>query len=47
MDEAYKHGFLGKNACNSGYDFDIYVVYGAGAYISGEETVRYIYFRQC
>lgn len=31
-------GFLGKNACGSGYDFDLFVHRGAGAYICGEET---------
>merc|ERR1712079_833514 len=36
--EAYDKGFLGKNACGSGYDFDIFVHRGAGAYICGEET---------
>lgn len=36
--EAYKAGFLGKNACGSGYDYDIYVHRGAGAYVCGEET---------
>jgi len=36
--EAYVHGFLGKNACGSGYDFDVYLHRGAGAYICGEET---------
>jgi NADH-quinone oxidoreductase subunit F len=36
--EAYAKGFLGKNACNSGFDFDLYVHRGAGAYICGEET---------
>jgi NADH dehydrogenase (ubiquinone) flavoprotein 1 len=36
--EAYMHGFLGKNACGSGYDFDVYLHRGAGAYICGEET---------
>merc|ERR1712012_676948 len=36
--EAYKAGFLGANACGSGYDFDIFVHRGAGAYICGEET---------
>lgn len=36
--EAYKKGFLGKNASGSGYDFDVYVHRGAGAYICGEET---------
>ena len=33
--EAYAKGFLGKNACGSGYDFDVNVHYGAGAYICG------------
>lgn len=36
--EAYQAGFLGKNACGSGYDFDVFVHRGAGAYICGEET---------
>jgi len=36
--EAYAAGFLGKNACGSGYDFDVFVHRGAGAYICGEET---------
>lgn len=36
--EAYAKGFLGKNACGSGYDYDLYVHRGAGAYICGEET---------
>lgn len=38
VDEAYAKGFVGKNACGSGYDFDVYVCSGAGAYICGEET---------
>ena len=33
--EAYEKGFLGKNACGSGYDFDLSVAFGAGAYICG------------
>ncbi len=36
--EAYSAGFIGKNACKSGYDFDVFVHRGAGAYICGEET---------
>jgi len=36
--EAYAKGFLGKNACGSGYDFDVYAHGGAGAYICGEES---------
>src|SRR5271170_1574341 len=38
IDEAYEAGLVGKNACDSGYDFDIYLHRGAGAYICGEET---------
>jgi len=38
VDEAYAAGLLGKNACGSGWDFDLYVHHGAGAYICGEET---------
>jgi NADH dehydrogenase (ubiquinone) flavoprotein 1 len=38
VDEAYAKGFVGKNACGSGYDFDVIVHSGAGAYICGEET---------
>src|SRR5213595_1609206 len=36
--EAYEAGLLGKNACGSGCDFDLFVHRGAGAYICGEET---------
>ncbi|MFW0776602.1 MAG: NADH-quinone oxidoreductase subunit NuoF [Rickettsiales bacterium] len=36
--EAYEAGLLGKNACGSGYDCDVFVHAGAGAYICGEET---------
>ncbi|MDE2302596.1 MAG: NADH-quinone oxidoreductase subunit NuoF [Sphingomonadales bacterium] len=36
--EAYAAGLLGKNACGSGYDYDVFVHRGAGAYICGEET---------
>jgi NADH-quinone oxidoreductase subunit F len=38
INEAYDAGLIGKNACGSGYGFDIYVHRGAGAYICGEET---------
>ncbi|MGI9312909.1 MAG: NADH-quinone oxidoreductase subunit NuoF, partial [Alphaproteobacteria bacterium] len=38
IDEAYDAGLIGKNACKSGWDFDMYVHHGAGAYICGEET---------
>ncbi len=36
--EAYEAGLLGKNIMGSGYDLDLYVQIGAGAYICGEET---------
>ena len=36
--EAKEHGFLGKNILGSGFDLEIYVFRGAGAYICGEET---------
>jgi len=38
IQEAYKEGLIGKNACGSGYDFDIFIHRGAGAYVCGEET---------
>ncbi len=38
IDEAYKKKLIGKKACNSNFDFDIYIHYGAGAYVCGEET---------
>jgi len=37
IDEAYDAGLVGKNACGSGYDLDVYLHRGAGAYICGEE----------
>ncbi|MBC7431289.1 MAG: NADH-quinone oxidoreductase subunit F, partial [Rubritepida sp.] len=36
--EAYDAGLLGRNAAGSGYDFELYLHRGAGAYICGEET---------
>ncbi len=36
--EAKAAGYLGKNILNTGYDLEIYVHRGAGAYICGEET---------
>uniref|UniRef100_A0A3Q3X9G4 NADH dehydrogenase [ubiquinone] flavoprotein 1, mitochondrial n=1 Tax=Mola mola TaxID=94237 RepID=A0A3Q3X9G4_MOLML len=38
INEAYAAGLVGRNACGSGYDFDVFVMRGAGAYICGEET---------
>ncbi len=36
--EAKKEGFLGKNICNTGFDFNILIKEGAGAFVCGEET---------
>ena len=38
IDEAYEKKLLGKDAAGTGWDLDIYIHYGAGAYICGEET---------
>ena len=38
INEAYENNLIGKNACGSGWDFDIFLHRGAGAYICGEET---------
>jgi NADH-quinone oxidoreductase subunit F len=38
IDDAYRHGFLGKDILGSGFDLDLSVHRGAGAYICGEET---------
>jgi NADH-quinone oxidoreductase subunit F len=38
VDEAYGHGYLGKNIRSSGFDFDLIVHTGAGAYECGEES---------
>ncbi len=38
VEEAYAKGYLGKNIFGSGYDLDIVVHQGAGAYICGEES---------
>ncbi len=38
IDAAYDAGLLGPNAAKSGWDFDLYLHHGAGAYICGEET---------
>ncbi|MGL9726130.1 MAG: NADH-quinone oxidoreductase subunit NuoF [Wolbachia sp.] len=40
LEEAYKENLIGKNACNSGYDLDVFIHRGAGAYICGEETAQ-------
>jgi NADP-reducing hydrogenase subunit HndC len=36
--QAYKHGLLGKNLFDTGFDFDIEIRIGAGAFVCGEET---------
>ncbi len=38
IDEAYNYGLLGKNAASSGWNCDIYLHRGAGAYVCGEES---------
>ncbi len=38
IDESKKHGFLGDNILGSGFNFNLSIVRGAGAYICGEET---------
>lgn len=38
IDEAYEAGFIGPDALGSGYNFDVYLHRGHGAYICGEET---------
>ncbi len=38
IDEAYGAGLIGRDACGSGFDFELHVHRGAGAYICGEET---------
>jgi len=38
IDECYDAGLLGQNAAGSGWDFELYLHHGAGAYICGEET---------
>ncbi len=38
IDQAYEAGLIGRNASGSGWDCDIYLHRGAGAYICGEET---------
>ncbi|MFW6409683.1 MAG: complex I 51 kDa subunit family protein [Halanaerobiales bacterium] len=38
IEKAYKKGILGSNILNSGFDFDLEMVRGAGAYVCGDET---------
>src|SRR5438128_12592475 len=38
IDEARAAGYIGKNILGTGFDLDVHVVFGAGAYICGEET---------
>ncbi len=38
IDQAREHGFIGQNIFNSGFDFDLDIRLGAGAFVCGEET---------
>ncbi|MFA6020258.1 MAG: NADH-quinone oxidoreductase subunit NuoF [Rhodospirillales bacterium] len=38
IDQAREAGLIGKNACGSGWDFEVYVHRGMGAYVCGEES---------
>ena len=38
IDQAYRQGYLGENLFDSGFDFDLEVKLGAGAFVCGEET---------
>ena len=38
IDDAHEYGLLGEDICNSGFDFDVTIIRGAGAFICGEET---------
>ena len=38
INECYSKNLIGDNACGTGWKFNIYLHYGAGAYICGEET---------
>ncbi|MCP4572253.1 MAG: 4Fe-4S dicluster domain-containing protein [bacterium] len=38
LDQAYEHGFLGKDILGSGFDFDLSIRLGAGAFVCGEAS---------
>jgi NADH:ubiquinone oxidoreductase subunit F (NADH-binding)/Pyruvate/2-oxoacid:ferredoxin oxidoreductase delta subunit/(2Fe-2S) ferredoxin len=38
IEQAHKKGYLGKNILGSGFDFEIHIMQGAGAFVCGEET---------
>ena len=38
IQQAREYGLLGKNIMGTGFDFDIEIRYGAGAFVCGEET---------
>ena len=40
IDEAYEAGLIGRNACGSGFDFDLHITRGAGAYKIGRASCR-------
>jgi NADH dehydrogenase (ubiquinone) flavoprotein 1 len=37
IDEAHKAGYIGENACGTGYKFDVYLHWGAGAHVCGAD----------
>ena len=38
IDQAHEYGLLGKNIFGSGFEFELYIRLGAGAFVCGEET---------
>lgn len=44
INEVYKDGFIGKNVCNFGYDFDVFFYCGVGVYVCGEEIFLIEFF---
>ncbi len=41
IDDARKKGYIGKNILGSGFDFDVKIKQGAGAFVCGEETALF------
>lgn len=46
IEQAREYGLLGKNIFDSGFDFDIELRLGAGAFVCGEETASYDFYRR-
>ncbi|MDZ7843484.1 MAG: NADH-quinone oxidoreductase subunit NuoF [Anaerolineales bacterium] len=38
IEQAREYGYLGENILNTGFDFDLEIFHGAGAFVCGEET---------